>query len=30
MREKIDDLIESCFWPGVAFTVCYFVWEALR
>lgn len=30
MFEKVDNFIERYFWPGIAFTVCYFVWQALR
>lgn len=30
MIEKIDNLIKRCYWPGIAFTVCYFGWEVLR
>lgn len=30
MFKKINNLIERCYWPGIAFTVCYFGWQALR
>ena len=30
MIKAIDNFIERYYWPGIAFTVCYFGWQALR